>query len=214
MKYFITIFLLICTFEVGISNTEQIKIVKTFDYNNTVDHTLEFSQDNKIYRLYHTVKKDDHFVGIKYDISHSFISFDSLAPILKKLISSADEINPRKLTLFTTFEFLNCEEITKKSILAFNANPEYAEILKANIKSTGQVYDFIQSVLIKEGVFSKLIRLFSDIGYKIELSSIEKIAFRKAKEFAFYPELKQNGISPETVFPVPLILYFDMKSKM
>jgi len=66
---------------------------------------------------------------------------------------------------------------------------------------------------MKEGIFSDLIPLFSEIGYDMQFSSYEKLALRKAGDFDFYDDLKTHGIQPDDTFPEPLILYFSLKSK-
>ena len=74
-------------------------------------------------------------------------------------------------------------------------------------------YDFILDRIVKEGIFSGLIPLFSDIGYDVQFSSYEKLALRKARDFDFYDDLKKHGIQPDDMFPEPLILYFSLKRK-
>jgi hypothetical protein len=192
---------------------EDVAKTKTFDSDRIIDYTFEYKHGSQVYRLFYTYDKNTNTAGIKYSPDNHFIQFNDLKPILLRLIQKAEAHDRGKLNYFMTFEYLGCDDLYMKSIRAFHKQKNWEEYLAASKKRwTTPPYELIKGRIISKDVFSELAPLFSEIGYEIRFSSYEKLAVQKAGEFDFYNDLKQYGIQPNDKFPVPLILYFSLKS--
>jgi hypothetical protein len=203
---------LICA---GFAFAQQVSISQTFDSDRIVDYALDIEQGERKILLRYTFEKDEKVARIKYDPSDPhFESFRQLEPALFKLIQKADEISGRRIVDFMTFEFLGCDDIAKKAVLAFHDSPAWKQYLKESKKTyVAPPYDHIRKRMIQAGIFNGMDELFLQLGYTIEFSSFEKLAVREAKQFSFFKDLVQYGIGPEDEFPVPLMLYFKMVPK-
>jgi len=58
-------------------------------------------------------------------------------------------------------------------------------------KSSNQIFVELAN---QAGAYRELVNLFKEFGLKIELSSVEKVFEKKAKDFPFYQELKSSGL--------------------
>ena len=210
-----TLYTIICMLFLSMAPSlcaENVTKTKTFDSDRIVDYTFEYKHEGESYRLFYMYEKSSNSAGIKYSPIRRFSQFKDLKPILHKLIEKAEEQDRGKINYFMTFEYLNCDDLYKKVVLAFNKQKTWDEYLIAFKKQwVAPPYEFIKGHIIREGIFSELASLFSEIGYEMQFSSYEKLAVKKAGELDFYNDLKAYGIQPDDKFPVPSMLHFMIK---
>jgi len=201
----------------GTAFAESINISKTFDGDRIADYTISFDVDDNRNRivLYYTYEKINNRAMIKYSPPHQWHeSFSQLSPILFKLVQKAADMNKGIIDSFMSFEFLGCNDIAKKAVLAFHNDPVWKEYLvESKKKYSRPPYESIKKIMVENGVFSDLDKIFQQLGYSVEFSSFEKLAVRKADQFNFYNDLIPFGIQPEDKFPVPLMLHFDVSAR-
>lgn len=215
MKFIFPLFAALCFIFDGSALAEPVSISKTFDSDRIVDYQLYLDYNGQKINLFYTLEKSDRQARIKYDPPYqNFESFSQLKPILFNLIKKADELSRGKIVDFISFEFLGCNDIAKNSILAFHGSQVWKKyLIESKKKYVKPPYEYIKRKMIQNGIFNELNMAFSQLGYKVEFSSYEKLAVRNANQFSFYNELIQYGIDPGDKFPIPLMLYFKVGPK-
>jgi len=114
-----------------------------------------------------------------------------------------------RLHSLLAFEFLNCDDIGKKGVLAYQNHQQWQKYLSERKNQyVKPPNDFIKHTLIQKKVYKALHEAVRHIGYDLELVSVEKIFEFKAEKFSFYADIETMGIAPDTIFPVPGILGF------
>ncbi|MBN1847987.1 MAG: hypothetical protein JW932_05325 [Deltaproteobacteria bacterium] len=191
---------------------EEVTKTKTFDNDRLVDYTFEYQQGEEVYRLFYSFERPADLVSIKFSPERRFSRFKDLRPILHKLVQAAEAHDQGKIDHFMCFEYLDCDDLYKRAILAFHDQKPWEEyVVTLKKKWVAPPYEFIVGHIINEGIFSELISLFSELGYEARFSSYEKLGVRKAGDFDFYDGLKEKGIQPGDKFPVPMMLHFTLK---
>ncbi len=213
-----TIFIIIlaCAFIfIPIENclAEDITAIKTFEYGDILEYDLVYAQPSLQTKIRCTINKKSGQTHLRYGGENRIPRFSTLKPIMVKLIGKANELSKTSLHSLLAFEFLNCDDIGKKGVLAFRHHQRWKDYLsESKQRYVKPPNEFVKHTLIRKNVFKDLYEAFESAGFKLELVSIEKVFAFKAERFSFSADLKTIGIAPDEVFPVPGILGFRLQA--
>ncbi len=211
MKTFLTIILALSYIFFQWCNcfANDVTVTKTFEYGDIVEYDLVAKLSDLQIKIRCSINKKSGETHLRYGGENRISEFSTLKPVLSKLIGKADELSNGRLHSLLAFEFLNCDDIGKKGLLAFQHHQQWQDYLSESKKRyVKPPNDFVKHTLIQKNVYKALHETFRQTGYKLELVSVEKIFEFKAERFSFFSDLKTMGIASDSVFPVPGILGF------
>ena len=201
-------------FQISNCFADDVTVEKTFEYGDTLEYDLMAARSGLQVKIRCTINKKSGKTHLRYGGENRISRFSTLEPILVELVAKANELSNSSLHSLVAFEFLNCDDIGIKSVLAFRHHQQWQDYLSESKKRyVKPPNDFVKHTLIRKNVFKDLHGAFDIAGFKLELASIEKVFAFKAEQLSFYADLKTIGIAPDEVYPVPGILGFKLIKK-
>lgn len=191
---------------------KNVTVVKSDEYQET-SYKVDLDGCSLSWTIYHTelnngIINNDH----KCDIPLSE-QIPYFADILKKIL----EENPG--TVFHTFFYgrltpdfhKNDLELSERLVMA-------AHNSKAWDAGKGRPIDPYANEVVREmansaTIYPELKELFQSFNLSVEISAVEKVLVRRAKELPYFDKLKSSGIEPSEKLPYDCMTWFSIKQE-
>ncbi len=102
-------------------------------------------------------------------------------------------------------------EMAKRLAKEAAEHPDWPEVRKRERRSPGAANGFLFTLGNEGNVFPEMKTALGKVGYQVELSGMEKVHIRPAKELEYYDWLAEQGIAPDMDVPFGAVTWFRLK---
>jgi hypothetical protein len=115
-----------------------------------------------------------------------------------------------KLVSLSASGFLNVCEVQENNLQAFADYAPWQAYLKADPRKYAQhdAHNMVVQRWRQKNVYADVICIFQSAGYRLELSSFEKLFVQRADQFACFPKAHTSTINLTDRFPYPGMVHF------